>query len=87
MIIVTSRDGRKAYSPTQDRKIDVAGPLGTTVIGIKGGRAWVVSSPCPGKTCVRAGRTGPGDGPVVCLPNEVSVSFEANGGCVDAYLR
>lgn len=54
-------------------RVEVAGPLGATVVevGHRGGR--VVASPCPTERCVRTGEvTRPGQ-VVACLPNRVAV--------------
>lgn len=53
------------------KTIDVAGPIGITVVEIDGLRAHVVSSPCPDKLCVKMGwLERPGDY-AACLPNRV----------------
>lgn len=61
------------YPLNVDRTIPVAGPLGTTVVEIKDGRARIVSSPCPNKVCVHMGEFGTEGGVLVCVPNEVVV--------------
>jgi len=54
-----------------ERTIDVAGPIGITVVEIDGLRAHVVSSPCPDKLCIKMGwLERPGDY-AACLPNKV----------------
>lgn len=62
-----------AYSLDHDRRIDVPGPLGITVVKIEKGRASIVSSPCPHKLCTRMGDCGKEGGVIVCVPNEVVV--------------
>jgi len=61
------------YALDSDREVRVAGPLGTTVVEIKGGNAAIRSSPCPNKFCVHMGEFGTEGGVLVCVPNEVVV--------------
>jgi len=60
-------------SVNQDRTFEASGPLGKTTIRIQEGRARIVSSPCPNKTCIMMGDVGKEGGVIVCLPNEVVV--------------
>ncbi|MDR2789051.1 MAG: NusG domain II-containing protein [Candidatus Accumulibacter sp.] len=63
---------------SRSRRIEVPGPLGTTVVAVEKGRVRVVSDPGAHQYCVRQGwleRTGQ---IAVCAPNEVSV--EVAGG-------
>jgi hypothetical protein len=71
---IISRDkllGR--YPLNEDRRVKVPGPLGTTEVTIKEGRANIHSSPCPHKTCKAMGDIGTEGGILVCLPNEIVV--------------
>lgn len=61
------------YSLSQDRTIDVAGPLGLTKVEIKGGRVAIKKSPCPHGVCVHMGTFGSEGGFLACVPNEVVV--------------
>lgn len=56
-----------------DQTIEAIGPLGPTLIRLERGRARIVSSPCPNKTCVRMGDVGKEGGLAVCVPNEVLI--------------
>jgi hypothetical protein len=86
---ILSRDkilGR--YPLNEDRRVEVPGPLGTTEVTIKKGRASIHSSPCPHKTCKAMGDIGTEGGILVCLPNEIIVRVgngQANG--LDAVSR
>lgn len=53
--------------------IPVEGPLGTTIVEVVGGRAHVVSSPCPDKVCVHMGWLQRVGDYSACLPNRVLV--------------
>ena len=55
----------------QDRRITVDGPIGPTLIEVHGGRAHVVSSPCSGKQCIRAGWLDKAQDSAACVPNHV----------------
>jgi hypothetical protein len=74
-IVVISDDtivGR--YSLEEDRHIEVVGPLGTTRIELRDGRARITESPCPHKVCIEMGDVGKEGGIVVCVPNKVAIS-------------
>lgn len=59
----------------KDARYEVPGPLGTSVVEVRGGSVRMVSSPCPEHVC---GRMGPADaaggGAIVCVPNGVAVT-------------
>ncbi|MBN1593191.1 MAG: NusG domain II-containing protein [Candidatus Coatesbacteria bacterium] len=59
------------------------GPLGDTKVQCEGGYAWIVSSCCPNKLCVKAGKVRAIGEIIVCVPNEVVVRI-AGAGDVDA---
>lgn len=53
--------------------IPVEGPLGTTIVEVVGGRAHVISSPCPDKVCIHMGWLQRVGDYSACLPNRVLV--------------
>ena len=53
----------------------VPGPLGETVVVIEDGSVRVVSSPCPEKICIKAGRISKPGQWIACLPNRVFISI------------
>lgn len=55
-----------------DRVLAVPGPLGVTLVEIRGGRVRVKADPSPRQICVRQGWLAPGQA-ALCLPNRVSV--------------
>lgn len=72
----------------RDGVSEVAGPLGTTVIEVRGGRVRVLSSPCARQTCRHAGWIDAPGEMLVCLPNEVVVRLPgARPGAPDAVTR
>jgi hypothetical protein len=68
-------------------RVAVSGPLGETVVEIRGGFARIVSSPCVNKTCIAAGTIHFRGQWTACLPNRVMVSISGHDktdGSVDA---
>jgi hypothetical protein len=59
---------------TKRRTVSVTGPLGDSIIEIKGGRVHMKDSPCPDKLCVQQGWTD--RGAIICLPNKVVISLK-----------
>ena len=57
-----------------ERRINVHGPLGDSVIEIHAGRVRFVSSPCRGKQCVHSGWLSHSGELAACLPNGIMVS-------------
>jgi hypothetical protein len=75
--VVIQGSGRTWVFPLEaEERIAVPGPLGETVVGIAGGRAMVLSSPCANQTCVAAGHIGRPGNWTACLPNKVLVLIE-----------
>lgn len=57
------------------RQLEVAGPLGVTLIAVEPGRARIVSDPGPRQYCVRQGwLMRPGE-IAICAPNRVSLQI------------
>lgn len=61
---------------TTDRTAQVKGPIGTTEIEIKNGRARIIHSPCKLKVCIKSGYIQYADRLSACLPNKVVVRIE-----------
>lgn len=74
---VVKSDGRLvAELPlTAPRKLEVSGPLGTTVIEVQPGRARVQSDPGPRQYCVRQGWLTRPNAVALCAPNHVSLAL------------
>jgi len=62
-----------------DINVEVAGPLGTTVVEVAAGEAGVFSSPCPHELCVKMGAVRTPGRAVVCVPNRVVVTIVGDG--------
>jgi hypothetical protein len=62
-----------------DGRRQVPGPLGETVVEVRGGRIRIAQSPCPHQICVRSGWIGQAGQMIVCVPNGVLVRVEGKG--------
>ena len=63
---------------TADHFAHIQGPLGTTKVEIKNGRARIVRSPCKLKVCIKSGYIQYADSLSACLPNKVVVRIEGD---------
>jgi hypothetical protein len=69
--------GREWVFPLDaDERVAVPGPLGDTIVRIRGNQAWVESSPCANQVCVAAGHVHAQGEWVACLPNKVFLMVE-----------
>lgn len=66
------------------RKIDVVGPLGTTVIEVQQGRARVLSDPGPRQYCVQQGWLTRANAIAICAPNHVSLFIAGRNRSYDS---
>lgn len=64
---------------TAPRRIEVVGPIGTSVIEIASGRARVVSDPGPRQYCVQQGWLERANAIAICAPNHVSLQLAGPG--------
>ena len=79
-LVIEGPSGRWLYPLDRDVTVPITGPLGDTVVEIKGGKARIARSPCPNQTCVAAPAIDrPGEWNA-CLPNEVIIRVENDGG-------
>ena len=69
---------------SRNRRIEVPGPLGTTVVAVEKGRVRVVSDPGPHQYCVRQGWLERAGQIAICAPNEVSVQIAGGRGTYDS---
>ena len=75
--VVIRLDGRivAEYPLNAARTVEIAGPLGTTVVEIQPGRARVLADPGPRQYCVRQGWLVRANAIAICAPNHVSVGL------------
>ncbi|MDR2877266.1 MAG: NusG domain II-containing protein [Chromatiales bacterium] len=74
-LIVDGSGHELTLALTMDRQVEIAGPLGASVIEIHDGKARFVSSPCTGKLCIHAGWLSASGTVAACLPNRVSLTI------------
>jgi len=67
------------------RQYEVEGPLGTTVIEVRPGRARVLSDPGPRQYCVQQGWLTRANAVAICAPNQVTLQLGGRGGAHAAY--
>jgi hypothetical protein len=79
-VVIEASGTRWIYPLNADRQERVAGPLGDTVVIIKGGRAFVEDSPCPDKLCVHMPAISRPGQWIGCLPNRVFVRVRGGSG-------
>ena len=72
--------GTWVFPRDAEETVAVPGPLGDTVVEIRGGQARVLSSPCQNQTCVSAGAIRSHGQWEACLHNRVLVSVESGPG-------
>jgi hypothetical protein len=75
--VLVEGDGRRWEFPLDAvETVKVAGPLGDTVVELRGRRARVISSPCTNQICVAAGVIHNQGQWIACLPNKVMIRVE-----------
>jgi hypothetical protein len=79
---VTVQAGGKRWVFPLDREtvFTAQGPLGDTVVELRGKSARVLSSPCTNQTCIAQGSIHGHGQWLACLPNQVMVSISGGGG-------
>lgn len=79
--VVALRDGRVIFTAPLDepRTVELAGPLGNTVLRIADGAARILDSPCPRKICIGMGAISRRGAMVACVPNHILVRIEGKG--------
>ncbi len=79
-LVVRTDDGEYAFSLSENGIHSFTGPLGTTEIEIKDGRARVISSPCRNRLCIESGWSEN----LCCLPNRIIATASGGEGDLDA---
>jgi hypothetical protein len=78
-VTLKGEGGAWVFPLDAEETVAVPGPLGDTVVEIRGGRARVLSSPCLNQTCIAAGAVHSHGQWIACLPNRVMVSVGSAG--------
>ncbi len=91
-IRIVSAEGERIVPLAGDREFSQKGPLGETVVEVRGGQIRILSSPCPSKLCIRMGSISDTGSTIICAPNRVALRLESGrttsgGEDVDAYSR
>lgn len=68
------------YPLSQERVIKAKGPIGTTVIRIHNGEAYITKAPCPHKFCQKMGPIPSHGNIMVCIPNRIIVEVKKKKG-------
>jgi hypothetical protein len=76
--------GEWVFPLDQDRTLSVRGPLGDTVVELRGGQVRVLSSPCSEQICVRTGAIARPGQWIACLPNRVFLDIQGSRRAADA---
>ena len=84
--VLVYQDGQllRTLDLRQDTVFTVEGPAGENTVTVTGGEVFVSQADCPDQVCVLHGplrRTG---GPIVCLPNRLSIQWIERDAAVDA---
>jgi hypothetical protein len=88
-LVVSSGSDEWLYPLSEERIIDVRGPIGITSIHIKDGQARIVASPCTNQTCVASAAVAHKGDWSACLPNGIFIRAEGDyeDSDVDAIVR
>ena len=86
MLAAVYQDGRQiaVLDLRRDTELTVTGPAGTNVIAVCGGEVYMKRADCPDQICVKHGPLTSGGGPIVCLPNRLSIEWLNAQTAVDA---
>lgn len=72
-VVIESERGSEEIlvTPNEARELLIPGPLGNTVVALRGGKVFVVTSPCPDKVCMKMGKIPDDTDFIACVPNRV----------------
>lgn len=78
--VVVSLDDKVIFvAPlNKDRRVELEGPLGITVLEIKDGAARIISSPCTKKICIHMGKIQRSGDLLACVPNHLVINIEGD---------
>ncbi len=76
-VVIESEKGTEEIlvTPEDEKELTIPGPLGKTVLAVKGGEVFVVTSPCPDKVCIKMGKI-PHIDFIACVPNRVVIRLK-----------
>ncbi len=65
-----------SYSLSEDRTVEVQGPLGISTVVIEHGQVYMADSPCSNKICLDMGRISEKGDSIICLPNRIYITIQ-----------
>ncbi len=76
--IVAESAGRIVFTAPlgADRTFSLQGPLGETIVALRGGAARILDSPCVHKVCMGMGEVGRSGDLLACVPNRIILRIE-----------
>lgn len=77
---ITGDSGEWIEPLDEHKEIEVAGPLGTTIVHVEDGMVSITDSPCKNKLCIAMGSISGIRQWVACLPNNVFVRIQGESG-------
>jgi hypothetical protein len=88
-LVVSSGNDEWIYPLSEERIIEVKGPIGSTMIQIKDRQARIIASPCTNQTCVASAAVAHKGDWSACLPNSIFIRAEGDyeDNDVDAVVR
>lgn len=88
-LVVSSGNDEWIYPLSEERVIEVKGPIGITVIRIKDSQATIMASPCTNQICVASPAVSHKGDWSACLPNGIFIRAEGDyeDNDVDAVVR
>ncbi len=80
------QDGTLLYTLDlrQSRTLTVTGPAGENLITVADGEVFVSYADCPDQICVQHGPLQKTGGPIICLPNRLTIEWAQKDAQVDA---
>lgn len=84
LVVEAPDQAARHYDLAANRKIEIKGPLGVSIVEIMEHRARFLSSPCQGQYCVHAGWLNAGGDVAACLPNGVTIYLADSGSRYDS---
>lgn len=75
---ISASNGEWMYPLDNKMELSVDGPLGTTIVNIDHGKAWISDSPCKNKLCIATGVITSPNSWAACLPNKVLISISGS---------
>ena len=87
-VIIHAPHHHYQYDLSVDRVIEIPGILGESIIEIKDGEVFFITSPCPNKYCIKMGPISKNMATNACIPNGIILQIvgEKKGG-IDSISR